>query len=687
MGLAVYAGQVYPIWAANFNEASGNPPAGIGLFIYYQPMVIAAGPRIVGSTMGPVAASSDSFTGTLLTGSALVTGLTSTTGLFPGESITGTGIPSGVSIEAVTSLTSITMSADATVSGAQTLTASTDGYQQAEQGSLSFTVTFDRPINPPGTTASFTVNDVQVFYENAEGDGLVPLTVDSVTPVASSGIGPTLTGAGPNPSDPIFGYTEFTTTFDTLPQGDSPTNYNYTGTYSYLITPDDGHGNPIEEPIPSYVYSNVTQSVVSFSSNNVPQPIPSPNNQQPASTGNNTTTSTLAVNGEGTNVITGITVTLSLTAPTATGNQLVIGLTAPDGQEGLVYDGQLFAPAPLDWVNQSFIVDGLAGSKVNGTYTLTIYDYSANNTGGSLVQWSVSIASNRSELSLQFGDAMDQNADGTTDENPLNTTEYPNGYAGLTPGDIYAVPTPNLPSNIATSFFGVTTTGSASVTDIASTSGLFDGEPISGAGIPSGTTIEAVNNPNSITLSAVAVLTGLDVLTVQPVVTYNSVDSILDPVLGSNANTLPLIVSGPQILTTQAVGTAGEVSSGTANLISDDSTSQLNVTFDRPVQVSSFTPSQVLSIMGPTGSILAPQTFGSTSIDQAIPAATATGSGTLDSTLTVNSDNTLRIADITVTLAIASVCGCGPDRGSGGAEWRHDPAIFGRGGQQCPGIC
>ena len=34
---------------------------------------------------------------------------------------------------------------------------------------------------------------------------------------------------------------------------------------------------------------------------------------------------------------------------------------------------------------------------------------------------------------------MDQNANGTTDQNPLTTAE---GYTGLTPGDVYAVPTP-----------------------------------------------------------------------------------------------------------------------------------------------------------------------------------------------------------------------------------------------------
>ena len=388
MGLAVYAGQVYPIWAGNFDEAHfvNNVPTGNALSIYYQPMVIAAGPRIVTSTMGPVAASSTSFAGTLTTGSSLVTGVISTAGLFAGEKIAGTGLPSGVTILTVNSSTSITLSALATTSGTESLTASADGYQQAKQtGQLSFTVTFDRPINPPGTTASFTPADIQVFYQDTTyGDASIPLEVLSVAPVASSGVGP----------GKKFGYTEFTVTFSvtTQPDGATPSGIvDYTGTYSYLIAPDDGNGDPIEEPIPAYIYSNVAQPTLSFSSTDVPLNIPFPNNQLPASPGNNTTISTLTVAGENNHIITGVTVLLSLTAPTANGNQLFITLTAPNGQTGTVYNGTLFNPAPLDWVNQSFNVPGLANSFVNGTYTLTIVDEAANNTGGSLTAWSVKI--------------------------------------------------------------------------------------------------------------------------------------------------------------------------------------------------------------------------------------------------------------------------------------------------------
>ena len=48
---------------------------------------------------------------------------------------------------------------------------------------------------------------------------------------------------------------------------------------------------------------------------------------------------------------------------------------------------------------------------------------------------------------------------------------------------------------------------------------------------------------------------------------------------------------------------------GSDNLITNGTTSSLNVTFDRPINTSSFTPSQVVSIMGPTGAITGPQYF------------------------------------------------------------------------------
>ena len=56
MGLAVFGGQVYPIWAGNLNQSfiKNNAITGVALNIWYRPMVIAAGPRVISSTMGPI---------------------------------------------------------------------------------------------------------------------------------------------------------------------------------------------------------------------------------------------------------------------------------------------------------------------------------------------------------------------------------------------------------------------------------------------------------------------------------------------------------------------------------------------------------------------------------------------------------------------------------------------------------
>jgi hypothetical protein len=62
------------------------------------------------------------YTGTLTSGSAVVTGISSTVGIAAGMFVTGTGIPVNATVLSVDSATQITLSASATVPGAQTLT-------------------------------------------------------------------------------------------------------------------------------------------------------------------------------------------------------------------------------------------------------------------------------------------------------------------------------------------------------------------------------------------------------------------------------------------------------------------------------------------------------------------------------------------------------------------------------------
>ncbi len=510
MGLAVYAGQVYPLWAGNFDEATivNSAAAGNALSAMFQPMVIAAGPRIVNSTMGPIPLS------------------------------------------------------------------------EAKSGQVSFTVTFDRPINPPGIAASFTTSDIQVFYhDTTNGDASIPLDVLSISPVISSGVGP----------GNKFGYTEFTVVFDPakVTGGGASGIANYTGTYSYMITPDDEAGDPIVSAIPSFVITDVTQQPVGpDSSGTVDLRLPS-SGTGGSNTSDDITTSTINVAGFANQIITGVTVNLTLTHQND--SDLEITLTAPDGQANTFYTGTFNGPVTFN--NQAFNVNGLAGSRVGGTYTLTIDDTASNNTG-TLDSWTVTIDSTLPTYGLVAGAPMDQNADGTADQNPLTIP-----FTGLTPGDVYAAPAPAPTKKV----------------------------------------------------------------------TFSNAASILNPPF--NQNTLPLSVPGPQILSTTVVGTSGQTTSGaygSANLVTDDTTSKMQVTFDRPMLVNaagagqtptpgSFNPGQVLSIMGPLGSILAPQSFASSSADQQVNAATSpTAPGTLNSSLTINSGGTLQIADITVDLSIAT---------------------------------
>ena len=97
-------------------------------------------------------------------------------------------------------------------------------------------------------------------------------------------------------------------------------------------------------------------------------------------------------------------------------------------------------------------------------------------------------------------------------------------------------------------------------------------------------------------------------------------------------------------------GGSDNVVNGTNN--TDNTDSSLSVTFDRPIETSTFTPANVLQIMGPVGSISGPQSYPSDDTLQTIPAATSpTSPGVLQSTVTIPSfDGTFKVADISVQL-------------------------------------
>jgi subtilisin-like proprotein convertase family protein len=686
MGLAVSNGQVFPVWAGNFNGpgdsndsffnfATGAVDA-YPLNIWYQPMTIAAGPRIISSTMGPVVDGS-------LSGSAIdvpefipavgapagspihstipisgdpslnVKSLTLTVSLiYPndGDLTLKLIAPNGQTVilyqkpgdtgqsfanttfsdSAATSINAASAPYSGTFKPLNPLSAF-NGLQAVgnwilevdggigpnggilESWSLSingvaskptaFEVTFDRPVDPQSLIAlgqaTFTKSDVEVFYhDTTSGDAPIQLMVTNVAPLPPPDYvtDPTQNG--------VDGFRTFMITFNPdLKANGSPSGItNYTGTYSYVVAPDNGSATPTVISTPIWSFNTVAQPQPQITPATDPHATISPNipiaTFGPGGSGTtfDETTSDITLSGYAADqTISGLTVTLNITDPTnglGSIGDLFIGLIAPNGVGAVLYSkpgdtnknltnvtfsdsgAQSILLANGPYTNGTFQGANplaiLNGSSVNGTYTLFLDNFSSINIGR-LLSWSITVNSTRPALTFESGAGMDQNADGTSDENPVTTP-----VTGLTPGDAYMAPMPQISAPF----------------------------------------------------------------------TFNSSNFFNPPF---DQNTLPLIFPGPYVMATSVPG-----GTGSDNLVVDGTNSSLDVTFDRPMQVSSFTPGQVLQIMGPTGSISGPQLYPSDSALQPIPAATASAPGVLSSTLTVPSfDGTFKVADITVQLNAA----------------------------------
>ena len=172
-GLAVLGGRVYPAFASNVN---GGNVGDFRLDIRVAPTQIAAGPRVVDSTMGPIAA-----------------------------------------------LTTLVIEADGVTLGARTINATpaADGTQQAD----GFIVTFDRPVDP----ATFGVGDVAVRYLSTAGVATdLSAAVIEVLPIPTDLFDPSFPDAAYNATN-RSGYTKFLVRFAAQAG---------VGTYSYAIGPD-----------------------------------------------------------------------------------------------------------------------------------------------------------------------------------------------------------------------------------------------------------------------------------------------------------------------------------------------------------------------------------------------------------------------------------------------------------------
>ncbi len=668
MGLAVSNGQVFPVWAGNFydpnyeetnnfNDSYWNGTAVVAfpLNIWYQPMTIASGPRVVSSTMGPVQ-------DTTLSGSAVdlpnfVPPVGTPTGSATTSVIPITGDPSldVTSIEVTVNIVyaddgnliltliapngqSVILYQDPSATG-QSFTSTTfsdsasepiasgtgpytgtfrpsnplsvlNGQRavgnwtlqitggNANQAGLfnswsisingaasmptAFEVTFDRPVDPQALIAlneeTFTKSDVEVFYhDTTSGDASIPLLVTGVAPVV-----PPYYDTDPT-QDGTDGYENFIVTFNPneLPSGAASDITNFTGTYSYVILPDNGASTPtpttptpISAPVWSYDTVQAPQTPLTGSA--TPDEPVDAYGPGGSGTGYDQTNSFITLTAPANDVIAGVTVTVNITDPTnGLGDlgDLELGLFSPNGT--LVYLYYKPGDKNKNFTNVTFSDQGaesievangpytngtyqgynpmalLNGGPAAGTYQFAILNYSSINIG-EFVSWSITVDTTAPKLEFQTGAAMDQDADAAGDLNPLTTP-----FIGLAPGDAYVVPTPQ-------------------------TSVPF---------------------------------------------TFNKTN-ILNPPF--NQNTLPLIMPGPYVTSTSVPG-----GTGSDNLVLDGTNSSLDVTFNTPIQAASVTPGQVLSIMGPVGPIAGAQTSLTYPSDDTVQ--TINTASTFTGTLTNNS--------------------------------------------------
>jgi subtilisin-like proprotein convertase family protein len=72
-----------------------------------------------------------------------------------------------------------------------------------------------------------------------------------------------------------------------------------------------------------------------------------------------------------------------------------------------------------------------------------------------------------------------------------------------------------------------------------------------------------------------------------------------------DSTTLPIIVPGPHVVSTSVPGQPAT----TDNLVLNNTVSAIDVTFDRDMQASTFTPAEILRMFGPAGQVLGPFTI------------------------------------------------------------------------------
>lgn len=397
------------------------------------------------------------FKGNTTSGSTTISGLSSVTGLAVGQVVAGPGIPAGATITAVgTTTITLSIAATATATGV-TLTA--DGGVTVAANAV-----FNAGNNPivldgPNNFENLTTGGIQL--NNAGPNQVVINNLGALNfGVGNSALGNgTLTvTAGGNITESRAitqtansGQTSFTTT----------ANNNIT-----LTTP----GNQFLGIVDLFTSGNGNASVTNGAALNMGTSI--------IGTTGGTATLTLSATGN-------LTQDPGTTLTVAGSSSLTAGNITLDNN-GNTFHG---TPGPSDFVsvNGGNVTIRDSGGPINlgasaVTGTLTVH------AGGAITQVGAITGAPTSSL-FDAGTA------------PITLTNSGNAFTGVTSASSIGT---------GTSIKGNTTSGSATVADVASTAGLFVGQTVTGPGIPTGTTITAIGT-STITLSqnATATATGV----------------------------------------------------------------------------------------------------------------------------------------------------------------------------------
>ena len=451
------------------------------------------------------------FSGTLTSGSPTITGVVDINVLTVGDYVAGTGIPSGTTIQAI-GLNSITLSADVTTTGEQSLNAANpsaaadpDLLMAATYGEGEFAINLAPMLFP--TTVGLDKSDNSGTA--ADGSTIVTTatpTIDGESEISGFGSTTWVSIKDETPGDPTYGQ---------IIGGFNPQTYDN----GQSIVPNSSNSTDSLGNFAITIGSSV------FTSNGLKTLEIYTTDDAGAVSNKITVSFTLQVSGISSppaNTPPNVpTLSLVTTTPGYTNNLTpeLIGTTTAGAEVDLYAVGNTSVPVgtAIADSNGNFAITNFTGT-AGTTYTL---EANATNTAatppltsgyGNEVTFTILVGTPAAPSSFHLAPATDTGIVGdtiTSDRTPIFIgTTQPGETVNLYEVGSNTVWDANVPSTSTPLTGSTLTIGSAVVSGITSTTGLFVGENVTGTGIPAGSTIQSINGTTSITLSANATATG-----------------------------------------------------------------------------------------------------------------------------------------------------------------------------------